>query len=175
MVAAASTRPASDGQTRIADIAYSGEPEGGAYTRADLVFRGVDHAQTSYEVRIYLNNPQARADTPRTEAQGYAGRFHVFGHGGCFGDIGHCDIPSPSNDPTDLRPPHQLTPLTTYVTITPALRRLLLSGERLATVCLVPIVLPPLRADRGPAPELFKFESVELHLYLTPLDAGSQA
>ena len=62
--------------------------------RADLVFSGVDHSQTSYEVRVFLNNPTADASTPRTAEHGYAGRFVVFGHGGCFGDEGHCEVPA---------------------------------------------------------------------------------
>ena len=24
----------------------------------------------------------------------YAGSFYIFGHGGCFGDVGHCDVPT---------------------------------------------------------------------------------
>ena len=77
----------------------------------DDVFAGVDHSTLSYEVRLFFNNPAATADTARTADEGYAGRFTVFGHGGCYGDEGHCDVPEPSRDPTDLRPPHPLTPL----------------------------------------------------------------
>jgi tyrosinase len=141
-----------------------------AFTRADVVFADVDHSGCSYEVRLFLNNPRATAESPRDEPSGYAGRFHVFGHGGCFGDVGHCDVPPRPTDPTDLRPPHQLTPMTTYVTVTTALRRLLASGSSLETLTLVPISLPPRRDRARPAPELFVHGRVDLRTYLTPLD-----
>src|SRR5690242_17965704 len=63
-----------------------------AFSRADLVFEGVDHAGVSYEGRIFLNNEGADEKTPKTPSNGYAGSYHIFGHGGCFGDVGHCDI-----------------------------------------------------------------------------------
>ena len=141
-----------------------------AFTRADVVFTGVDHSGGSYEVRLFLNNPDADASTARDEAARYAGRFHVFGHGGCFGDIGHCDVPKPSADPTDFRPAHPLTRLNTYVTVTTALRRLLVAGAMLETLTLVPISLPPRREDRMPAPDLFRCNGVDLRTYVTPAD-----
>ena len=61
------------------------------FARADLVFEGVDHSRASYEVRVFLNNPEATDATPKDPDRGYAGRFVVFGHGGCFGDAGHCE------------------------------------------------------------------------------------
>ena len=62
------------------------------YVRADLEFIGVEHAGASYEARVYVNNPTADVNTEPTEGNGYAGSFYVFGHGGCFGDAGHCDV-----------------------------------------------------------------------------------
>lgn len=154
----------------VVRIRYPASPETCDFTRADVLLTGVDHSGVSYEVRLFLNNPGADGDTPRDDASGYAGRFHVFGHGGCFGDVGHCDVPPPSADPTDLRPPHQLTAMTTYVTVTRALGRLLLSGAALETISLVPLSLPPQR-DRGrPAYDLFRYETVDLRTYVTPLD-----
>ena len=57
-------------------------------------------------------------------------------------------MPEPTNDPRDLRLPHPLTPLDTYVTVTPALRRILDGGGALATVTLVPVSVTPRRSDR---------------------------
>src|SRR5437016_680694 len=51
---------------------------------ADLEILGVQHAEASYEGRVFFNNPKADASTPKTLENGYAGSFHVFGHGGCF-------------------------------------------------------------------------------------------
>jgi tyrosinase len=169
MVASTSTRKGRAKGALVVDLAHRQE-DGAAFTRADLVFSGVDHSGPSYEVRIFLNNTRAGADTPRVPEEGYAGRFEVFGHGGCYGDEGHCDVPPPSSDPTDLRPPHSLTPLSTYVTITDALKRLLSGGGELETVTLVPLSVVPRRRDRGPAPELFTFSDVELHTYLPAVE-----
>jgi hypothetical protein len=158
-------------QTLIVGLSYPGEEGTMAFSRADIVVTGVDHSGPSYEVRLFLNNPNADVNTPRTLEEGYAGRFTVFGHGGCYGDLGHCDVPLASTDPTDLRRPHPLTPLNTYVTITDALRHLLERGDQLHTVTLVPVSIMPLRKDRKPAPELFRFDDVSLRAYLTATEA----
>jgi hypothetical protein len=89
--------------------------------RADLIFYGVDHSGDSYDARIYLDAPDADQSTGR-DHPGYAGSFTIFGHGGCFGDEGHCDVPE-ERDPFDVRPPHQLRAHTKTVDITDALRR----------------------------------------------------
>jgi hypothetical protein len=92
--------------------------------RVDLIFYDVDHSGDSYEARIFIDNPKATLDTPREPASGYAGSFTIFGHGGCYGDVGHCDIPTGPRDPYDLRPPHPLTPFTKIVTVTEAVHGL---------------------------------------------------
>jgi tyrosinase len=154
----------------VVDMHRAVSGPGSEFTRADVVVTNVDHSGCSYEVRLFFNHPDADGSTPRDEASGYAGRFHVFGHGGCFGDVGHCDVPPPSIDPTDFRPPHQLTPMSTYVTVTAALRRLLLVGEDLESLGMVPLSLPPVRTDGRLAPDLFRYETVDLRTYLSPLD-----
>jgi len=171
MVTAAAARTGEAEQTLVVDLPFPGEGGEAAFSRADIVITGVDHSSISYEVRLFLNNPSADAATPRTPEAGYAGRFTVFGHGGCYGDPGHCDMPSASDDPTDLRPAHPLTPLDTYVTITDPLQRLLADGGALETVTLVPLSMTPSREDRKPAPELLKFQDVSLQTYLTATEA----
>src|SRR5215471_2746066 len=80
------------------------------FSRADLVFDGVDHSGVSFEARVFLNNPSASEQTAKTSENGYAGSFHIFGHGGCYGDdASHCDIRSAPR-PYDPRPAHPLTP-----------------------------------------------------------------
>jgi hypothetical protein len=106
-------------------------------TRADLVFYGVDHSGPSYEARVFLDNPRADADTPRDVERGYAGSFTVFGHGGCFGDEGHCAPEDRFSDEYDMRPPHPLTKYTRTVRVTNALKRT--TGEQV-TVHLVTVV-----------------------------------
>ena len=146
------------------------EHPAGQFTRADLVLHGVDHGSLSYEVRVFLNNPAATADTPRDPAQGYAGRIVVFGHGGCYGDLGHCDVPTGSRAEHDLRPRHALTPQEKIVTVTEPLHRLGDSGADLSSVTLVPVSRPPRRAEAGPTADLFRFHGLELRTYLNELD-----
>lgn len=109
------------------------------FARADLVFMGLEHHGPSVEVRIFFNAPQADADTPLDAGHGFAGFFTIFGHGGCFGDQGHCDVPTVRRA-GDHRPAHPLTPITKHVTVTDTVRRLREAGTRDVTVTLVPVL-----------------------------------
>ena len=123
MATAEAGRTGESEQTLLVELRYPGETGAAAFTRADIVFTGVRHSATSYEVRLFFNNPGATADTPRTAEQRYAGRFTIFGHGGCYGDAGHCAPEDRTSDEFDLRPPHPLTTHTRTVTVTDALKR----------------------------------------------------
>jgi hypothetical protein len=132
--------------------------EGAAeYARADLAFYGVDHSGSSYEARLFID-AEADVDTPRDHPN-YAGAFHVFGHGGCFGDEGHCDVPQEPPDPFDVRPPHQLTPITKTVIVTDALRRLVHNGQESIRVTVV----AETPGDRSN--EVLHFDTVRLLTY----------
>jgi hypothetical protein len=109
------------------------------YRRADLEIDGIYHGEASYEGRIFLNNPSADENTPRDLIHGYAGSFHVFGHGGCLGDPGHCEINEHNRDAYDFRAPHPLTPAKKRVTVTNTLREIARKNAT-ATVTVVPIV-----------------------------------
>lgn len=110
----------------------------GKFTRADLVFYGVDHRGPSFEARVYLNAPEANLTTGLDPDSGYAGSFVIFGHGGCFGDSGHCEVPPGPRDPFDNRPPHGMTPLTKLVEVTEALKRVAKPGKPV-DVTVVPV------------------------------------
>jgi tyrosinase len=126
------------------------------FVRADLVFYGVDHSGPSFQARVFFENPQADETTEMTDEHGYAGAFHIFGHGGCFGDTGHCDVPTGPRDPFDLRPPHQLTPVTKTVIVTQAVQRH--AGQAVRVT-----VLPVVRTPEGPRREdVLKFDSMRL-------------
>ena len=144
------------------------------FSRADLEFRGVDHSGPSYEARIFFDNARANASTARDPSTGYAGSFHVFGHGGCFGELGHCDIRVGGGSPYDKRLPHPLTPQFKPVVVTDALRRVIQTrGGEPFQVRVVAVVANG-GAGRGagrPADPL-KFESVSLILYHDPSAAG---
>src|SRR6266699_1925400 len=91
-------------------IELTAPPDEEPFYRADVVLYGIDHSGPSFEGRIFIDNPEAGASTPLEAEHGYAGSFYVFGHGGCFGDVGHCDPPPGPVSPFDRRAPHQLTP-----------------------------------------------------------------
>jgi hypothetical protein len=132
------------------------------FSRVDIEFLGVDHSGSSYEGRVYLNNPQAGPDTDRSAEAGYAGSYFIFGHGGCLGDEGHCDVLP--RRLYDHRPGHQLTGARKVVIAAqPVAQRALAAGEQL-TVTVVPLV----RAV-GPASgwddEVLKFDAVRIVTY----------
>ncbi len=108
-------------------------------TRADLEIDGIYHGEASYEGRIFLNNPAADHTTPRNRENGYAGSFHIFGHGGCLGDPGHCEVNEEGRETYDFRAPHPLTPASKRVTVTDVLRELARTNNEV-TVTVVPVI-----------------------------------
>lgn len=111
----------------------------GEYTRADLVFYGVEHKGPSFEALVFLNAPNATVESARDVENGFAGSFVIFGHGGCYGSSGHCEVPSGPRDPFDTRRPHGLTPQTKFVEITAALQHPRCAGETVA-ITVLPMV-----------------------------------
>jgi hypothetical protein len=111
---------------------------GHRYNDAELEIIGIDHSQSSYEGRVFLNNPKADQDTPLTLENGYAGSFHILGHGGCFGDAGHCVVKG-HREPYDFRVPHSLTPARKRVEVTEALRQATKTDNKV-TITIVPVV-----------------------------------
>lgn len=110
------------------------------FTRADFHLHGIDHSKASFEGRLFINYPDADESTPTDDQHRYVGSFWVFGHGGCAGDEGHCEVPS-ERRPFDLRPEHGLTPLSTRVIVTEKLRTLTEPGEPFS-LRIVPYVRP---------------------------------
>jgi tyrosinase len=107
-------------------------------SRVDIEFHEVDHAGASYEGRVYINKPDADENTGYDDAS-YAGSYHVFGHGGCLGDEGHCDVePRRMYDP---RPAHPLTKAKKVVICNDAVNTALKEYSEV-TVTVVPIVEP---------------------------------
>ncbi len=131
------TTPAKTYTSKPVSIAFAAPDH--RFVRADLEIRGIYHGEASYEGRIFLNNAKADQRTPTSLDYGYAGSFHIFGHGGCLGDPGHCDINEHNREAYDFRPPHPLTPATKRVTVTDALRKIAVSAKE-ATITVVPVV-----------------------------------
>jgi hypothetical protein len=135
------------------------------FNRADLVFEGVDHSGPTYEARVFLNNTSANADTPRTPDQGYAGSFHIFGHGHCFGDVGHCEVDERGTAPHDLRGPHPLTPTRKLVKVTEALKHVLQRDGKLHHVTVVPVAYGHAAKDDKDPEGFLKYDKVQLLTY----------
>jgi tyrosinase len=117
----------------------------GEYPRVDLVFQQVDHSGPSYEARLFIDNPAASESTPLTAEERYAGSFWIFGHDGCFGDLGHCDVPTGDRDVFDRRALHPLTPHKKIVTVDPTLAPLadaVASEESGATFTVTVVAIP---------------------------------
>ena len=127
------------------------------FGRADLIFYGLDHSGDSFEARVFLD-PRGVGRDADADHRAYVGSFYILGHGGCFGDVGHCDVPT-ERDPFDLRPAHQLEPATRIVTVTDAVRGLLGRGVDAAKVTVV-------AHTEGRAPnDVLAFETVRLASY----------
>jgi hypothetical protein len=131
---------------------------GAGYHRVDLIFDGVDHSAGSYVLRVFFNNSAATASTGLSGENGYAGSVYVFGHGGCFGDEGHCEIPV-ERQPFDRRPPHQLIPATMWLEVTESMTQLAQDAESL-TITVVPVTASEAAQDT-PLP----FQRVSLITY----------
>jgi tyrosinase len=114
------------------------DPDASRWTSAELLVYGVDHSGPSYEVRVFLDAPEADAHTPLELQAGYAGCFTVFGHGGCYGDRDHCDPHDRTGDAYDLRLPHPILPQTKRVPVTEALRQVSGSAVRITLVAVEP-------------------------------------
>jgi hypothetical protein len=112
------------------------------YARADLEFHDVLHDGPSYHALVYLNHPEANEKSGRG-APGFAGSFSLFAHGKCWGDLGHCEIPSGPLHVFDRRRPHPLTPIALTLEVTEALRAVTEPEVTVTVVCL-----PVLGADR---------------------------
>ena len=132
-------------------------PREHSFERVDLVFHGLDHSQATYEGQVFLD-PRGVGRNADRGHRAYVGSFFVFGHNGCFGEVGHCDIPT-ERDPFDLRPPHHLEPATRIVTVTDAVRGLL---ERDVTAAKVTVVAV---TEGRAAADVLAFEKVRLVTY----------
>ena len=139
----------------IADI-----PE--RFVRADLEFIDVDHSGPSFEARVFVNNPNADINTPPTEASGFAGCFSVFGHGGCFGDVGHCEPSKKPEDSFDPRPSHPLLPMKKVVIATAAIRRAMAQGADIH-VTVVPVIKS--WTEKTALDDVLKFDHINLITY----------
>lgn len=132
--------------------------------RIDLEFQGIDHSGPSYEGRIFINNPQADKNTPMTIKNGYVGSYHIFGHGGCFGSEGHCEIPTQRRRLHDYRPSHHLRPQYKRVIITESLRKLGRSTNKF-NITIIAVSFGTGNNQQSEIQNLIKFDKIGIILY----------
>ena len=99
------------------------------FEKAELEFHNVLHPKDSFEIRVFLNQPDANASTPIEGNDHYAGSLFLFGHGECPGEAGHCAPDRGPIDQFDIRRPSHVMPFTAYVDATEAIRKLAGTGE----------------------------------------------
>lgn len=126
------------------------------FERADLIFYGLDHSGDSFEGQVFLDARGVSRDAG-IDHRAYVGSFYVLGHGGCFGDAGHCDIPTPQ-DQFDLRPAHQLEPAIRILTVTDAIKDLIERGREQAVVTVM-------AKASGRSNDVLAFDTVRLASY----------
>lgn len=111
--------------------------------RADVVIEGLEQAGPSFGGHVFLDNPDASLDTPRTAEHGYAGSFSVFGQGGGAGA---------GADEAGAGAGGAVAPITKEVIATDALRAAAARGAQTISITIVPEprggTLPPLRPSR---------------------------
>jgi tyrosinase len=130
------------------------EAVAGGFATAEVRLHRVPQLDRSCFVRVFLNVPDANADTP-VDHPGYAGYLAVFGHGECIGGPGHCAVPG--RRPYDLRPRSHNTPRNHRVNVTRTARALIEGGARRLQITLVVIGVDYCRDD-----ELLRLEGVSL-------------
>jgi hypothetical protein len=147
MITAASARPGRAEGIEVYDLPTQ------YVTRAELVFRGIEHGDTSYEVRIFLNAPDADGDTPRTVDAGYAGHVSVSGHG----------------HHTGTSPSQPRAPIDVIIDVTDAFHRAVETRGSVESVTLVPMAHPTEgEADPVVTSSLWKFADFELRTREAP-------
>ena len=108
----------------------------GGFATAEVRLHRVPQLDRSCFIRVFLNLPDANADTPIDDPH-YAGYLAVFGHGECIGGPGHCGVPE--RRPFDLRPRSHNTPRNHRVNVTRTARALLEGGAKRLQITLVVI------------------------------------
>ncbi|MDJ0705792.1 MAG: tyrosinase family protein [Leptolyngbyaceae cyanobacterium MO_188.B28] len=107
---------------------------------AKLDFHQLKPPIENYILRVYIDNPQADARTPRTDPS-FAGQLVLFGHGECYGGPGHCNPNIQGRGKYDLRRKHPLRNKSTRysINITKALNYVRQNGSSPHTVRLIAI------------------------------------
>lgn len=126
-----------------------------AFRSAEIRLHRVPQLPRSCFVRVFLNLPDADANTP-PDHPNYAGYLAIFGHGDCIGGPGHCAVPLRGK--YDLRPRSHNTPRNHRVDVTRCARKLFEGGASELSITLV-----VLGADYEEDRELLRLDGVSLN------------
>jgi tyrosinase len=128
----------------------------GEFSSASLSFEDIRSDGPSFTVYVYFDNPQVDEGAGES-GEGFVGRIRVFGHGECWGDAGHCDLPQGPVHSFDVRRPHPLTPIDLSLDCTEALRRIEKDTVRVTTLAV--------SADPEAEGDFFRFAGLSLVTY----------
>jgi tyrosinase len=128
-----------------------------AFKRAEVRLHWVPQLARSCFIRVFLNQPGADAQTPITGNPHYAGYMAVFGHGGCYGGPGHCDLPPLKTRAFDVRPRNHNTPRNHRIDVTATARELLKKKSEIQITLLV------IGVDYQEEDDLLRLEGVSLN------------
>ena len=128
-----------------------------AFRKAEIRLHWVPQLMRSCFIRAFLNQPGADAATPVHDNPNFAGYLAVFGHGGCYGGPGHCDLPPAQSRDYDRRPRSHNTPRNHRIDVTQCARRLLETADSLQITLLV------IGVDYQEELDLLKLEGVSLN------------
>jgi len=128
-----------------------------AFAKAEVRLHWVPQLARSCFIRVFLNEPGADASTPIRNNPHYAGYLAIFGHGGCYGGPGHCDLPPLRSREFDVRPRSHNTPRNHRIDVTACARALLQNTDKLQITLLV------IGVDYREESELLRLEGVSLN------------
>jgi tyrosinase len=125
--------------------------------RAVVKLHGVQRPETSFFIHLFLNQPEADAQTATEGNPSYVGHAGIFGHGQCVGLPGHCDPPAGPRGKFDLRGRDHMTPQNLPFRATKTVQRLVSAGATSLQVTVVPVT------PSGEAvTEHFRFDAVSI-------------
>ena len=133
------------------------------FYRADIEIHNVDHSGPSYEGRVFLNNPNANINTAKNDKNNYAGSYYIFGHGGCYGDLGHCDF-IPERRKYDFRQHSDVRPQYKSIEATDLIKKLGKKTNKF-TITIVPVLYGNSKEESIPKTDIIKFDKIGIITY----------
>jgi len=128
--------------------------------RAVVKLHGVERPETSFYIHVFLNQPDANAQTPTAGNPNFVGHASIFGHGQCVGLPGHCDPPAGPRGAFDLRGRDHMTPQNLPFRATKTVQRLVGDGATSLQVTVVPVT-----PSGEPVTDQFRVQAVSIEFH----------